>query len=412
MHIQQAMENIKKCANCAHSAISTASKTIGNRTVGRTATDVESDIEDDRELRRSVIEGWQKSVEGEGTVSLAATEPHQRHDDSVVDFDFPARVKARDDALLDYDAKDRIERLRKVATDYMEDKQYDLAQEAFEKVMRESQLYSPSGFEWKDKTMKFQGICLCERGKLDEAKVMVIQERFVGVEEVMEILVTKYCVKEAWDEVETILKQTFDRKWGVIARIACNFCEVEEWQAAAWLAKHPEIPGRDMILKRVSTAYFQAGRFDELESLLAFNFDSKTGMSLLLANKYRELSEWEGAIRVLKRLYDERMKEGLAIDDVAHSLANVFLRRGDHDEAKMWCRRAIDARKDFGGAGQVLSCHSEYLLAQIYTARRDIVEARTCTCYHSEVIKKGKSCWSGSDLRMLFDGAIHGLHLL
>lgn len=131
--------------------------------------------------------------------------------------------------------------------------------------------------------------------------------------------------------------------------------------------------GRDDILRMLATCYCWLEDWKSAEGMLHSEFDGRWKAVELLAMCYLQCNKWDEAEKVLLQVDTEEEVQLQAWK--MHALAEVSMAKGEFEIAISWCNKAIDLRTATIGSKHVLFFMSINLLAQIYEAQGDIVEA-------------------------------------
>jgi tetratricopeptide (TPR) repeat protein len=106
-------------------------------------------------------------------------------------------------------------------------------------------------------------------------------------------------------------------------------------------------------------------------------YDWKEETLALLASAYRHQSKWDQAEDILKRFLEERVAAERNQDalDINHELAELYLTKGDFENAEMHGAQAVNGRLRSLGIKKELFYESTRLLITINEAKGDIKEA-------------------------------------
>ncbi len=103
-------------------------------------------------------------------------------------------------------------------------------------------------------------------------------------------------------------------------------------------------------------------------------FEAREKILELLATSYYHEKKWYEAKRFLVELLDYDMEEKLRLERM-HTLAEICFAKGDLEDAKIWCTKAVQGRLTILGKRHYLFYQSVNFLAQIYDAKGEFVEA-------------------------------------
>jgi len=139
----------------------------------------------------------------------------------------------------------------------------------------------------------------------------------------------------------------FDERNEVLSMLAMIHCRLGEYDFAEEIIQNSKFEGRDKVIKSLVFSYCEDGRWDNAERIL------------------RELADLEGTREM----------------DSEYMLGELYLVRGHYDKAIQSCDKIIQ----FLGEEHVLFYMSLSLLAQIYDAKGDTIEARL----HRDLVPPG-----------------------
>ena len=141
--------------------------------------------------------------------------------------------------------------------------------------------------------------------------------------------------------------ENFEERNDVLSMLATIHCRLGEYDLAEEIINHYKFEGREKATKALVFSYCEDGRFDDAERIL------------------RELAELEGSREM----------------DSEYMLAELCLVRGHYDKAIQSCDKIIHIL----GEEHILFYMSLSLLAQIYDAKGDTIEARL----HRDLVPPG-----------------------
>lgn len=133
----------------------------------------------------------------------------------------------------------------------------------------------------------------------------------------------------------------FEERSEVLGMLATTHCRLEEWESAEEIV-HMDFDGREEAVKTLVWCYYQHSRWDDAERILC-----------------------------------ESIEQDAAPDtNTSYMLAEVYLAKGHYDKAIEACDRSINGVSSTLGDDHVLFYMSISLLAKIYEAQGDPIEAK------------------------------------
>jgi len=190
-------------------------------------------------------------------------------------------------------------------------KDFATAESFLKKILEESEKKYPNGCRWHDETTK--------------------------------MLAISYCHQRKWEEADKIF--------------ATNFNE------------------RDKTLEELAMQYFLQGKKDEAGKICLGNkFPAREKILELLSTSYYHEKKWIEANLFLCELIQYDMEEKTRLERM-HTLAEIAFTQKHFEAAKTWCLKAVQGRLTLLGKRHYLFYQSVNLLAQIYDAMGDVVEA-------------------------------------
>jgi len=162
----------------------------------------------------------------------------------------------------------------------------------------------------------------------------------------------------------------------VLRMLAVSYCQLEMWEEAM-LVLDEDFAGKDKEVKAMAEEFCVQGRVAAAKHLLAIEFDGKEKILELYAKRAYWNLEWEESADILVRLLHsyEAKKDNVSGLRIMQALAEVRFASGEIDEALEVCLKVTSGRKEKLGPRHVLFYQSINLLALIYEARSDSVEA-------------------------------------
>ena len=208
-------------------------------------------------------------------------------------------------------AYEKIHHWRKFAFQKYQAKDYTSAESFLTKILEESEKKYPDGFPWQDETTKMLGIV--------------------------------YCRQRKWNEADKLFASEFK--------------------------------SRNKTLEGLAMEYFLQGKKHEAgEICLHTNFPAREKIVELLATSYYHEKNWIEANTFLHELLQYDMEEKIRLERM-HLLAEINFSLKHFEVAKNWCLKAVQGRLTLLGKRHYLFYQSVNLLAQIYDAIGDVVEA-------------------------------------
>jgi tetratricopeptide (TPR) repeat protein len=190
-------------------------------------------------------------------------------------------------------------------------KDFAAAESFLKKILEESERKYPNGCRWKDETTK--------------------------------MLAISYCHQRKWEEADKIFATDFN--------------------------------GRNKTLEELAMQYFLQGKKDEAGKIcLGKKFPAREKILELLATSYYHEKKWLEASLFLSQLLQYDMEEKIRLERM-HILAEIAFTQKHFEEAKTWCLKAVQGRLTLLGKRNFQFYQSVNLLAQIYDAMGDFVEA-------------------------------------
>jgi Tetratricopeptide repeat len=208
-------------------------------------------------------------------------------------------------------AYEKIHHWLRFAYQKFEAKDFAVAESFLKKILEESEKKYPDGYRWKDKTTK--------------------------------MLAISYCHQRKWEEADRIFGTDFN--------------------------------GRDKTLEGLAMQYFLQGKKDEAGKIcLGKKFPAREKILELLATSFYHEKKWIEASLFLSELLQYDMEEKIRLERM-HTLAEIAFTQKRFEEAKTWCLKAVQGRLTLLGKRNFQFYQSVNLLAQIYDAMGDFVEA-------------------------------------
>ena len=208
-------------------------------------------------------------------------------------------------------AYEKIHHWLRFAYQKFQAKDFAAAESFLKKILEESEKKYPNGCRWKDETTK--------------------------------MLAISYCHQRKWEEADKIFAINFN--------------------------------GRDKTLEGLAMQYFLQGKKDEAGKIcLGKKFPAREKILELLATSYYHEKKWIEANLFLSELLQYDMEEKIRLERM-HTLAEIAFTQKHFEEAKTWCLKAVQGRLTLLGKRHYLFYQSVNLLAQIYDALGDFVEA-------------------------------------
>lgn len=139
------------------------------------------------------------------------------------------------------------------------------------------------------------------------------------------------------------------------------------------VAKYGKIfDGGDEIRRMLATCYCWLEDWQGAERIIRCEFEGRLKAIELLAMCYLQCNKWAEAEKLLLEVDIEEDTQAWKM----HTLAEIYKSKGDFETAISWCNQVIDLRTATVGSKHVLFFMSISLLAQIYEAQGDPVEAK------------------------------------
>ena len=168
-------------------------------------------------------------------------------------------------------------------------------------------------------------------------------EQFPWRDETMRMLAIGYCHQAKWIEADKIFAEGFKE--------------------------------RNRTMETVAMEFFLLGKKEEAGKIcLGKQFEAREKIVELLATSYYHEKKWHEAKTFLIELLEYEMEEKLRLERM-HTLAEICFAQGDLEDAKTWCTKAVRERLTALGKRHHLFYQSVNLLAQIYDAKGEFVEA-------------------------------------
>lgn len=204
-----------------------------------------------------------------------------------------------------------IQHWLKLAADKFEVRDYLGAESFLKKILVESQKKYGEQFLWRDETTKMLAIAYCHQAK--------------------------------WTEADVLFAEDFKERSRTIETLAMGFFLLGKKEEAGKICLGKQFEAREKIVELLATSYYHEKKWGKAKIFLI------------------ELLEYE-------------MEEKLRLERM-HTLAEICFAAGDLEDAKTWCTKAVQGRLTTLGKRHYLFYQSVNLLAQIYDAKGEFVEA-------------------------------------
>jgi len=160
----------------------------------------------------------------------------------------------------------------------------------------------------------------------------------------------------------------------VLKMLAISYCQLELWEEAEQVLGE-DFKGKEKEMERLATEFCLQGREDAAKRLLAREFEGKAKVLELYAKRAYWNGKWGESAETLVGLLREADGDNLEELRLMQALAEVKFASGALDEALELCLKVTTGRKNRLGSRHVLFFQSIHLLALIYEAQNDLVEA-------------------------------------
>jgi len=166
--------------------------------------------------------------------------------------------------------------------------------------------------------------------------------RFQWRDEIMEMRATAFWELGKWDEADKLLDQHFK--------------------------------GRAKLLEMLAKDAFVHGMKSSSERILSKQFDGKEEIMESFAKSYIREENWSEAKPILLTLLQNETDQSARLQRM-HTLANVCFAQKEYGEAESWCLKAVMGSQSPIEEGNRLFYQAVNLLAQIYNAEGDHMQA-------------------------------------
>lgn len=135
-----------------------------------------------------------------------------------------------------------------------------------------------------------------------------------------------------------------------------------------------EFDGRAGVMETLAKESVRRRKWSWVEDILIKDFDGKEQILELVTESYVAKKKWNDANKSLNALLKYETDAGVQLQRM-HDLAKVCLAQKKFDLAVEWCGKAVEGRQRTLGMRHHLFLESAFLLAQIYKAKGDRIEA-------------------------------------
>lgn len=324
-------------------------------------SDLRSDRQHESSIRTSITEQFSRRLPND----------HERADQTPNQSD-DEEPSLLEDPWPDIECQ-LIDHWLTLARDKVAAEEYGDAEPVLLTLRERSDDKSRARIDWRDEVTTMLATTYCKRNKFREAEELV-KEDFQGRDKILEMLAVAYCSQRKWEKAKRILRQHFSGRDRALTSLGMRFCEEGKLRDAEMLLRM-EFQGNESIMARLGEAYCRSGKVGKVEQLIRTNFEGRDRVMDMLASAYCHLSKFEEAGKVVRRL--TAMGYPLSSDalTVTHTLAGEYLKNGDVRRARFYCLTTIQGRKNSTSTSAVSLHQSVYLLAKIYEAQGQQVEA-------------------------------------
>jgi hypothetical protein len=159
-----------------------------------------------------------------------------------------------------------------------------------------------------------------------------------------------------------------------LKELLIEFCQQRRWIDVKKILEK-KFEGRDQTVEALGIACCHKGEPAGAEKLLEENFDGKEKVIRTLSFYYFQSRALTKAEKILMDLCTNVDEPSVTSFGAMHTLAEVKLGLQKFNEAEEWALKAMRGRKSVFGMQHVLFYQSVNLLAVVYEAKDELVEA-------------------------------------
>ena len=262
---------------------------------------------------------------------------------------------------------------RNSASTNFETKNYAEAEKYLKRIIDRSESLFGTRFDWRSEVVEMLAIAYCHLDKCGEAE-MLLGEPFEKKQEVIRLLAAKYYRIGDWESGDRIAKSQLSGRDTDLKELLIEFCQQGRWIGVKKILEK-KFEGRDQTAEALGIAFCHKGEPASAEKLLEENFDGKERVLRTLSFYYFQNRELTKAEKILMDLFTNIDESSVTYFGAMHTLAEVKLGLQKFNEAEEWALKAMRGQKSVFGMQHTLFYQSVNLLAAVYEAKDELVEA-------------------------------------